>query len=163
MAFWSNLLGRSKAEPRTKPTMAGPRAATQLAGGGAVITNSEQLEEYLRAGSDTASGAHVTPDSAMRVAAVYACVRIRAGIVATLPLDVKKRVDERTREDASTTPLGLLLRRRPNRWQTPSQFRRMMQAHVMLRGNAYAMVVRSMFGARAVTEMVPLHPYRMKV
>lgn len=63
----------------------------------------------------TASGATVTPDTAMRVAAVYACVRIISGAVATLPLHIKRRVDERTREDASDGPLWRLLRRRPNR------------------------------------------------
>ncbi|MEF9600897.1 phage portal protein [Paracoccus sp. PXZ] len=102
----------------------------------------------------------VSPDSAMRVAAVYACVRIIAGAVATLPLHIKRRVDARTREDASDAPIWQLLRRRPNRWQTPSQFRRMLQAHLLLRGNAYAMIVRS---RGEVQELIPLHPDRVAV
>ena len=57
----------------------------------------------------------------MRVAAVYACVRIISGAVATLPLHIKRRVDDRTREDASDTPIWTVLRRKPDRWQTPSQ------------------------------------------
>ncbi|WP_281011177.1 phage portal protein [Borborobacter arsenicus] len=85
---------------------------------------------------------------ASRVAAVYACVRIISGGVATLPLHIKRRVDDRTREDASDTPIWTVLPRRPNRWQTPSQFRRLLQAHLLLRGNAYAMIVRSRVMAR---------------
>ena len=154
MAFWANWLGGAK------PPAASPRAAFQDAGGGIVITTTQQLEEALRSGSLTASGATVTPNSAMRVAAVYACVRIISGAVATLPLHIKRRVDERTREDASDTPIWTVLRRKPNRWQTPSQFRRMLQAHLLLRGNAYAMIVRS---REQVLELIPLHPDRVEV
>jgi phage portal protein BeeE len=129
-------------------------------GGGVIITTPQELEDALRAGNLTASGASVTPNTAMRVAAVYACVRIISGAVATLPLHIKKRVDERTRKDASDSPLWKVLRRRPNRWQTPSQFRRMLHAHLLLRGNAYAMIVWS---RGIVQELIPLHPDRVEV
>ena len=154
MAFWSNWFGGAK------PPAASPRASFQDTGGGIVITTAQQLEEALRSGAVTASGTTVTPNSAMRVAAVYACVRIISGAVATLPLHIKRRVDERTRQDASDTPIWTVLRRRPNRWQTPSQFRRMLQAHLLLRGNAYAMIVRSRGN---VQELIPLHPDRVEV
>lgn len=154
MAFWSTWFGGAK------PPAASPRASFQDAGGGLVITTAQQLEEALRSGAVTGSGATVTPNSAMRVATVYACVRIISGAVATLPLHIKRRVDERTREDASDTPIWTVLRRRPNRWQTPSQFRRMLQAHLLLRGNAYAMIVRS---RGLVQELIPLHPDRVEV
>ncbi|MCO5156692.1 MAG: phage portal protein [Aquamicrobium sp.] len=154
MAFWSNWFGGFK------PPAASPRASFQDGGGGIVIATSQQLEEALRSGAVTASGTMVTPDAAMRVAAVYACVRIISGAVATLPLHIKRRVDERTREDASDTPIWSVLRKKPNRWQTPSQFRRMLQAHLLLRGNAYAMIVRS---RGLVQELIPLHPDRVVV
>ena len=76
----------------------------------------------------------------MRVATVYACVRIRSGIVANMPIHIKRRIDDRTREDASDLPLWRILRRKPNGWQTAAQFKRMMQAHLLLRGNAYAVI-----------------------
>ena len=154
MAFWSTWFGGAK------PPAASPRASFQDAGGGLVITTAQQLEEALRSGAVTGSGATVTPNSAMRVATVYACVRIISGAVATLPLHIKRRVDERTREDASDTPIWTVLRKKPNRWQTPSQFRRMLQAHLLLRGNAYAMIVRS---RGLVQELIPLHPDRVEV
>lgn len=158
MAFWDRWLA-----PRQEVQRIEPRAdAIQMSGGGALIQSPEQLQEYLLTGEATASGATVTPNTAMRVAAVYACIRIIAGAVATLPLHIKRRVDERTREDASDVQLWKVIRRRPNRWQKPAQFRRMMQAHVLLRGNAYALIVRSLFGARDVKELIPLHPDRVK-
>src|SRR5690554_6885977 len=154
MSFWSRLFA---GKPPATPS---PRASVQDAGGGLAITTASELDAALRAGALSASGASVTPDSAMRVAAVYACVRIISGAVATLPLHIKRRVDARTREDASDAPIWRVLRRRPNRWQTPSQFRRMMQAHLLLRGNGYAMIVRS---RGEVRELIPLHPDRVAV
>lgn len=123
-----------------------------------VITTSQQLEEFLRAGGETASGARVTADSAMRVGAVYACIRIIAGTIGTLPLDVKRRVNERERADADDHPLWEVLRRRPNQWQTPSEFKRMLQAHVLLRGNGYARIVKT--GGR-VLQLLPLSAERV--
>lgn len=145
--------------PWAKDPAPQPRASFQDSGGGVTITTSQELEEALRTGAVSASGASVTPNSAMRVATVYACVRIISGAVATLPLDIKRRVDARTREDASEHSLWALIRRKPNRWQTPSQFRRMMQAHLLLRGNAYAMKVVS---RGEVRELIPLHPDRVE-
>lgn len=136
-----------------------PRAATQGSGGGVLITNPAELEEALRAGLLTDAGETVTPEKAMRMAAVYACGRIITGAMATMPLHIKRRIDERTREDASDEPLWKLLRRRPNRWQTPSQFRRMMQWHQLFRGNGYAYVSRS---RGTIQELIPLHPDRVR-
>ncbi|WP_249696455.1 phage portal protein [Stappia sp. WLB 29] len=159
MAFWSNWFGaRAPADAASRSVA--PRNAVQDRGGGVLITTPEELEEVMRSGRVSASGATVTPETAMRVAAVFACVRLRSGVVANLPLHIKRRVDERTREDAHDHPLWTLFRRRPNRWQTPSQFMRMMQAHLLLRGNAFAQVVRS---RGRVIALHPLHPDRMQV
>lgn len=152
MAFWTRWLGGGSSASQ-------PRASFQPAGGGVVINTPQQLEEALRGGMLSASGAVVTPNAAMRVAAVYACVRVRCGVVANMPLHLKRRVDDRTREDATDHPLWKVLRRKPNRWQTPSQFKRMLQAHLILRGNAYAMIVWS---RGLVQELVPLHPDRVE-
>ncbi|WP_298698200.1 phage portal protein [uncultured Brevundimonas sp.] len=117
------------------------------------------MEQALRGGLSGA-GVAVTATTALRVGAVYACVRIICGGVANLPLHVKRRVDARMREDASDHALWSVLRRKPNAWQTPSLFRRQMQACLLLRGNAYAQVVRSM---GRVVALNPLHPDRMEV
>ncbi|TPM92937.1 phage portal protein [Mesorhizobium sp. B2-1-3A] len=154
MAFWSGWFGKEAAV-----AMAEPRAAVQSVDGGLTITTSDQLEEALRTGSVSASGVRVTADTAMRAAVVYACVRLRASVVANMPLDVKRRIDERTRENASDHWLWNLLRRKPNRWQTPSQFKRMLQTHLLLRGKAYALIVWS--NGKAL-ELIPLHPDRVE-
>lgn len=156
MGFWNRLAVAVLGEPGTAP-----RASYQSAGGGIIVNTPQELEAALRAGASTASGATVTPETAMRVAAVYACVRIISGAVANLPLDIKRRVDARTREDASDTEIWRVMRRRPNKWQKPAQFRRMLQAHVLLRGNAYAAIVRN--SRMEVQALIPLHPDRVEV
>jgi HK97 family phage portal protein len=128
------------------------------------LTNmsAEQLREFMRIGGgyDTAAGAFVTETTAMRVAAAWRSVNIIAGAVGNLPLDLIRRIDERTRKPAVGHHLRKVLTVKPNPWQTPSEFRRMMQAHLLLRGNGYARKV--MVGNR-VQALIPLHPDRVQV
>jgi len=124
----------------------------------ALVTES-QIRDLLRNGATTASGVVVNESNAMRVAAAWRCVNIIAGTIATLPLDLIRRVDERRREPAVGHKLRRLLTVKPNPWQTPSEFRRMMQAHLLLRGNAYARKV--MLGGELIA-LIPLHPDRVE-
>lgn len=95
----------------------------------------------------------------MRVASAWRCVNIIAGSIATLPLDLIQRVDENIRRPAVGHQLRRVLTVKPNPWQTPSEFRRMMQANLLLRGNAYARKV--MLGNR-LEALIPLHPDRVE-
>lgn len=137
-----------------------PQNSFQPMGGGIIINTPEELAEAVKSGNLSRSGKAVTPENAMRVAAVYACVRIISGAVATMPLNIMRRTDARTREDASNQKIWDVLRRKPNGWQKPAQFRRMMQAHVLLRGNAYA--VKTYYRGNVV-ELIPLNPDRVEV
>ncbi|MHA1569295.1 MAG: phage portal protein [Alphaproteobacteria bacterium] len=108
----------------------------------------------------TSAGARVTPDTAMRVGAVYAAVRVLSETVAMLPLILYRRLDAGGKERARAHPLFSLLHDRPNRWQNAFEWREMMTAHVVLRGNAYSEIIGA--GGRGVAELVPLHPDRMR-
>lgn len=134
-----------------------PRPRANGPDAGTIITTSDALEKFLRAGNATASGVAVTDETAMRVAAVYRCVTLISGAVAVMPLAIKRRVGD-SRFDATDHPLWGLLTRKPNPWQTPSQFRRQMQGQLLLRGNGYARKVRS--GGRVIA-LIPLHPDRV--
>jgi HK97 family phage portal protein len=93
------------------------------------------------------------------VATVFACLRIRTGALANTPLSIKRRIDERTRVDAIDNPVWAVMNRRPNVWQTPSQFKRMMEGHLLLRGNAYAVKVYGV--GQKLIGLIPLHPDRV--
>lgn len=135
-------------------------ALAQLLRPRAAITNSQELAEHIRGGGlPTDSGALVNEDTAMRVATVYACVRVLAESIAFLPLVVYKRL-ERGKERATKHWAYRLLHDEPNPWQTSFEFREMMQAHVTLSGNAYAL--KTVVG-NEVRELLPVPPGRVTV
>lgn len=136
-----------------------PKAAVQDGGGGQMIYSAHDLEQAIAVAGLSASGTNVDANTAMKVGAVFACVRIRSSVVANMPLKIKRRVDDRVREDAKDHAVSKLFSVRPNGWQTPSQFKRMMETHLLLRGNAYAMIVRSLGN---VIALIPLHPDRVE-
>jgi HK97 family phage portal protein len=122
------------------------------------LVSEDQIRDFLRGGGNTASGAVVGEASAMRVAAAWRCVNIIAGSIGTLPLDLIKRESENVRKPAVGHQLRRILTVKPNPWQTPSEFRRMTQAHLLLRGNGYA---RKVLLGNRVEALIPLHPDRV--
>lgn len=112
-------------------------------------------------GNQTASKISVTPETSLRASAVYACVRVIAGTVGTLPLHVYKRTGNGGKERATDHPLYTLLHDAPNDLLTSCEWREMMQSHLSLRGNAYARIIRDGAGRVAVIE--PIHPDRVSV
>ena len=158
MGWFGDWIAGMGASLASNPSSA-PRAMS--GDGGVLITTPDQLEAALRSGNQSASGQSVSTESAMRVAAVYACVRIIATTSSIFPRQVKRRVDARTREDASDHSLWEVINRKPNAWQKPAQFVQMMAAHVLLRGNAYAKISRGVGGK--VIALTPLHPDRVEV
>lgn len=120
--------------------------------------DSHELYQWLTRGNQSVSGQSVTEASAMRVAAVYSCVSLISGTLATLPLHIYERVGETDRRRRSDHPVAIVFQK-PNRNQSRVDFLQQMQASLLLRGNAYAYVVweRGQRGNRPV-QMWPLHP-----
>lgn len=102
----------------------------------------------------------VNEKTAQSVSAVYACVQAIAETTASLPLILFKRAGE-DRERASGHPLYAVLHDMANPEQTALEAREYMQACVLLRGNAFARIVRGMDGQ--VRELWPLPPDRVTV
>lgn len=111
-------------------------------------------------GTATAAGITVTVESAMRITAVMACVRVLSETLASLPLKTYRVRPDGGKEPDRTHPLWALLHDQPNRWQTSFELREMLVGHVALRGNAYAQIVST--GGRGVAELIPLHPDRVR-
>jgi HK97 family phage portal protein len=105
---------------------------------------SAELYELL-AGSPAASGMAVNESSAMRVTAVYACVRLIAGAIASLPLAVYRRTEdsrERVRND-----LWWLLNEQPCPTVSAAVFWEYLVAQMLLSGDALAEIERGRGGA----------------
>lgn len=78
---------------------------------------------------------NLTPDAAMKVGAVFACVRVLSETLASLPLQIKRNTPGGGQELADDHPYFSLLYRQPNRQQTSFEWLEMMGAHLALRGN----------------------------
>lgn len=108
----------------------------------------------------TTSGKPVNERTAMQTTAVYACVRILAETVASLPLHVYEYKDG-GKELVHDHPLYYLLHNEPNPEMTSFVFRETLMSHLLIWGNAYAQIVRD--GSGKVLGLYPLLPNKMDV
>ena len=134
-----------------KPRISGkPRVTDRAAGSG-----------YRFFFGQSASGQNVNEHSAMQMTAVYACVRVLAESIASLPLHVYKRGEGGNRERAEDHPLFFLLHDEPNPEMTSYILRETLMTHLLLYGNAYTQVLRN--GKGQVVGLYPLMPNKMSV
>ncbi len=110
-------------------------------------------------GARTGSGLRVTPDAAMALPAVWACVNVLAKSFAVMPFNLWEP-SELTRKKRTDHWLYKLICKAPNRFQSPHEWKMMLMGHLALRGNSYQQI-----GERggAINELLPLHPDRMKM
>jgi HK97 family phage portal protein len=108
----------------------------------------------------TNSGKAVNERTAMQTSAVYACVRILAETIASLPLHTY-RYTANGSEKATNHALYKILHDEPNPEMTSFVFRETLMSHLLLWGNAYAQIIRD--GRGNVVALYPLLPNRMLV
>ncbi len=113
------------------------------------------------AGVRSVSGMRVSADAALRLAAVYACVRILSETMASLPIVVYRTRPDGGKDRIKDHWLYHRLARTPNRYQNPFEWREMLQGHLTLRGNAYCQILANAKGE--ITELLPIHPDRVKL
>lgn len=126
---------------------------------------SSEMKDFIRGvdvdflgGSN--SGVRVDELSAMQTSAVYACVKILAETVASLPLHLYKKGKDGKNEQAEQHPLFCCLYECPNEEMTSFEFRETMMTSVLLWGNAYARIIRK---KGHVSELWYLKPQNMTV
>jgi HK97 family phage portal protein len=122
------------------------------------VQNELSTSRHIYWGGGTASGIFVTEESAMRVSAVYSCVRVLAESIASLPVHVYRREGENAKRLAEHH-LHPLLHYAPNDEMTSFSFREAMMLHLLLYGNCYAHIIRDSAGR--VKSMYPLLPDKM--
>lgn len=110
--------------------------------------------------SSTAAGEHINQHTAMKVTTVLACVRLRSQDVAKLPPKIYRYDSSGFRREAVDHYLYQIFRK-PNSWQTWFEFCETMQMAMLLRGNAYAVVVRDARGTPI--ELIPINPDRVSL
>ena len=109
-------------------------------------------------------GTVVSETTALKLSTIYRCVTLLGWTVGSLPLGMYRWLDPATQEGSARVPdhpLDKLLWHAPNRIQSSYDWRAQMMGHLLLRGNAYHLIVP---GARGfVDQLVPLMPDGMQV
>ena len=101
----------------------------------------------------------VTFDTAMQLSSVWACVKLLAETVASLPLNVYKKT-ETGREIDEEHPLYAIFTGRANRYQTKIEFFETVLLNLVVSGNAYCMITRS---GNRITSLLPMMSSQVEV
>lgn len=108
----------------------------------------------------TQAGVIITDDTALTVAAVWACIRYLSQTVAGLPWEVY-RPDPRGATKAPRHPVNWIISKRACPDYSSFQFRETLMNWALRWGNGYAEITRDAGGR--VTGLYPLHPERVTV
>ncbi|NQN65128.1 phage portal protein [Streptococcus suis] len=122
--------------------------------------NSYEGQDFSYLFGRTTSGENVDEFKAMQTTAVYACVRILAEAVASLPIHVYERTST-GKEKKVEHPLYFLLHDEPNPEMSSFVFRETLMIHLLIWGNAYVQIIRDRSGQ--VISLYPLLPDKMSV
>jgi HK97 family phage portal protein len=142
-SWWQRLLGVEPAVKDWDPPLEGWQPPVEWAYG------------------QSSAGPVITAESAMRLSAVWACVRVLSETIASLPLHVYRDLPNGDREKAKDTPEYAILHDRPNSRMTSFIWREVGEGHVETWGNHYAEIVRD--GQKRLQELHLLRVDRMEV
>ncbi|EOC3061242.1 phage portal protein [Cronobacter dublinensis] len=101
--------------------------------------------ENIATTSGMVSDVFVSPETAMKLAAVYSCIYVLSSNLAQMPLHVLRREGKDVRQ-ATEHPVFHLVHDEPNPWETSYKWRELMQRHVLGWGNAYTEIKRNRRG-----------------
>jgi HK97 family phage portal protein len=105
------------------------------------LTNGAFWSEFY--GTSGFTGTAVTVNQALKLATVWACVRLISGTIATLPMGFFKRNADGSRTPATSHSLYEILHNQPNADQIAVVFWECVVASMLLWGNAYIEIIRS--------------------
>lgn len=120
---------------------------------GGWINGDSQTYQDISWWAPSYAGQVVTKETAMRVSAVFSCVRLIAGSIASLPLPVYERT-EAGRKVIFDHPLWWTLNEEPTPRFTASTMWEYVTKCVLLRGDGFVVIVRDRAGR--VTELRPI-------
>ncbi|MEO4040342.1 phage portal protein [Hoeflea sp. CAU 1731] len=109
---------------------------------------------------NTQSGPVVSPQSAMTVPAVKACVELIATSIGTMPVKVFKRLPDGSKEVATDHPAYRLVHRTANEYQSAGKLRQLLALDALLYGNGIAFPVRV---DSRVIDMVRIDPRSVQI
>ncbi|MDX0141081.1 phage portal protein [Sinorhizobium meliloti] len=112
-------------------------------------------------GQRSDAGESITDQNILAISAVWACVNLLAGTIASLPLMVYRTNSRGERTLARDHPLFRILHDSPNFDQTATDFWEFSSASIELWGNSYAAIERN--GGGRIAALTPLRPDSVSV
>ena len=142
---------------------AAERAGVQALGENSVTTNLnyQELLNVLGTASAASSGVNVTPDSALRVSAVYGCVSRIAGAISTLPLGIFERLAGGERQPVEHDYHWMLNERACEEFSSADAWTFLISAKLFY-GDGFAQLLRPSNLSSRVIGWRPLHPLRVQ-
>ena len=113
---------------------------------GIKLSELESWDALFGVGAGTVAGPVVTSETAMKATAVFACVRIIAGAIASLPLEVRT---QKGSQAAGDHPYHDMLNSAPSGLMSAAVFREALVSDMLLAGDGISLVDRT-YGGRAL-------------
>lgn len=113
-------------------------------------------------GGGFGAGQHITADAALKLSAVWACVRLISEAVGAMPIKVWTVNDDGTKTENKDHWIYSLLNFSPNRYQTRNEFFETFTASLMLHGNAYVRHVKKT-RSEEIISLMPMMPAQTEV
>jgi len=107
------------------------------------------------------AGVPVTESTVMNVSAVYACIQLISGAMASLPLPIYERTT--TGRQRVDHPLWWLLNEQPLPRCSASTFWRYMMTSKLLHGDGFALIKRKSAFSPEIVSITPWHPLAVNV
>lgn len=136
------------------------RRAAQQVGAGLSLSDFDRVLDAMYGGQPSYTGKLVSQQNSLAVSAVWGCVNVLSGDIATLPFLTYRYVKD-GREPAKDHYLWNLLLQEANPELTAFRFKQIMQAWLCLWGNAFAEIEIS--GRGQVVALWPWRPDRVTV
>lgn len=135
-----------------------PPAGPQASGGTTLTSPSEWFVNWATGNSGGEQGPVVNETTILNYLAVYSCVSLIAGSIASLPLITYRRNQKKkTRERATAERIYGVLHDEFNPRMSSAVARETMTGHLLTWGNEYAQIVRNKSGSE-VLQINPLGP-----
>lgn len=134
-------------------TVIRPRADAPDGGREFTSLNDPSLAAFINGGRETSTGIVVNEARALRNSTFFRAVSLISASIGMLPIHLMQRSTDGKAVKARKHPLYRVLHKRPNGFQTPSEFKSYMQTCALMDGNAYALIIR---GLRGITALIPL-------
>ena len=116
--------------------------------------------QQAAAGVRTVANVVVDEDSALKLSAGWACVRLISEAIAGLPIHCYRLNADGSRQIDENHPLAILFNGKPNRYQNRLEFFETMTMQLALHGNAYALIQKS---GNRIVGLLPLMAEQMEV